>query len=153
LTNFITKAGPGIANSTVTILEVEDDQLVTIDVVFQKRFNLQIMVNFRLHKIEGKAIKRILQAPKFNYCDFRRQGVYVPVLTDVMKVIESFGNLIFKCPAEPGLYSIKNFSISNVPVFPFMSPGSYLMVAELLDENVISKPELISRFKVYFTRN
>jgi Protein of unknown function (DUF1091) len=152
ITNLTVKTNPGISDVTIELKNVPNDQIVKINMTFFKRIDLQIMVNFRLSKIEGKTIKRILQAPKLNYCDFRRHGRSVPILSDLINVVASYGNLIFDCPAQPGTYSIEHFSVSKIPMLPIISAGNYLIISGLVDENVKTKPELIMQFKIYTTR-
>jgi Protein of unknown function (DUF1091) len=152
MTNITTETTPDWCNITVDLRDIENDQMLSIYVYFLKRLQNNIMVKFKLLKIEGKAMKKIFQPPKFNYCDMRRHDSFVPVFTDLLKIIEANGNLIFKCPAEPGLYAIRDLQVNKYPIMSVIASGNYLIVAELLDENQKPKSVLITRLKVYLRR-
>jgi Protein of unknown function (DUF1091) len=152
VTDIVAQGNPGLTNVTVSLKNVVDDQNLSINLTIFKRLNHQIMVNFKLSKMEGKAMKTIFQAPKFNYCDLRRHGVAMPIVTDLFKAVEVYGNLVFKCPAEPGVYSIKDMNVNKLPIMSLISTGVYVIATEMMDENRRSRPDLIMRFKAFFSR-
>jgi hypothetical protein len=87
ISDIATVGGPGRANVTIDLRSVGDDQIVSVSVTFLKRLNNQIILNFMLSKIKGEKTKKMFQAPKLNYCDMRRHGSFVPILSDLIKVV------------------------------------------------------------------
>jgi Protein of unknown function (DUF1091) len=152
-TNLVAKDTPGISNINFELIDVDNDQFVNTNITLLKRIDFQIMMNFGLLKIEGKTTKRLFQAPKFNYCAFRRHGDSMPVVSDVFKAVAASGTFAFNCPAEPGTYTMRNFSISKIPMLSIIPTGKNMLLCELIDENSKSKPVLIYRYKLYFQKN
>jgi Protein of unknown function (DUF1091) len=151
ITNMTVKGNPGVSQVTFELTEVNSDQFINLNMTLLKPIGYQIMANFKVSKVEGKSIKRVFQAPKFNYCVLRRHGGIIPILSDVLSLIACHGNLVFECPAEQVTYSVKNFPVREIPTMSMMS-GSYLILFELLDENVKSRPKLIIQYKVPFIK-
>jgi Protein of unknown function (DUF1091) len=151
ITNMTVKDNPGVSNVTFELVKVNNDQFINLNMTLLKPIGYQIMANFKVSKVEGKSIKRVIQAPKFNYCVLRRHGGIIPILSDFLRLIACHGNLVFECPAEQVTYSVRNFPVREVQTMSMMS-GSYLILFELLDENVKSKPKLIIQYKVYFIK-
>jgi Protein of unknown function (DUF1091) len=89
---------------------------------------------------------KILQIPKLNYCDLRRTSGNIPILSEFLKSLESYGNLIFDCPALPGVYYVKAFPMSDLTIAQFIPVGYYNMILEIFDDNDRKKSQLVARF-------
>jgi Protein of unknown function (DUF1091) len=137
---------------TVNLSKAVDDQTFSVNLTIYKLVKNQIMFYLKLSKMEGKVMKKIFQVPKFNYCNLRRHGAAMPIVTDLFKAAEEYGNLVFKCPAEPGFYTLKDVEVNKLPIMSLVSTGVYLLTAEMMDENRRSRPDLIMRFKLFVTR-
>jgi Protein of unknown function (DUF1091) len=88
----------------------------------------------------------MLDIPKVNYCDLRRTSGKVPILSEFLTSLESFGNLIFNCPASPGAYYVKDFPMTAFTAAPLIPVGYYYMVIEMYDDNDRKKSQLVAKF-------
>jgi Protein of unknown function (DUF1091) len=105
-----------------------------------------LQITFKMFKIENGIKKKLLQLPKLNYCDLRRTSGIVPILSEFLTSLEPFGNLIFNCPASPGVYYVKGFPMSAFTAAPLIPVGYYFMVVEVFDDNDRKKSQLVAKF-------
>jgi Protein of unknown function (DUF1091) len=149
---MVAQGTPGLTNASVILTRDVDDQTYSINITILKRLTNKIMVDFKMSKIEGKGMKKIFQVPKFNYCNMRRQGAAIPVMTDLFKAIEQYGNMVFKCPAVPGFYTLKDVQVIKLPIMNLFPTGVFVLNTDVTDDNLGPKPELILRFKMIITK-
>jgi hypothetical protein len=91
----------------------------------------------------------MIQIPKFNYCDMRRSGSTVPLISTLFVELLKYGNIAAPCPIKPGLYFVKNYTVQQTATFSFFPAGVYTSVIQLLDEN--DKPKVIVKIEQFFT--
>jgi hypothetical protein len=145
---------PGWVNGTSHTTNSPTDQLVIFNLTIYRTLNLRIMIIFNVFKVtNGKGEKKLLQIPKINYCDFRRSSNSVPILSDLIKFAETFGNIFFKCPAQPGFYYVKDVPVSAIPIWILMPTGNYHISVRLIDENDVKKPVNFYKADAFFERN
>jgi Protein of unknown function (DUF1091) len=111
------------------------------------------MIIFTIFKTDSGKKLKILQIPKLNYCDFRRSGDVVPVLSDLSQFAGSFGNLIFKCPAQPGNFYIKDLPLNLLPIWTLVPKGNFQFVVSFTDENNVKKPVNFLKVGAFVTQN
>lgn len=109
-------------------------------------------MTFQLFRIANRQKLKILHVPKLNYCDLRRKTGTIPILTDLLKVWEHYGNIVFVCPAEPAMYYIKDFPIDSMPIGALIPIGQYSMAVDIIDENNRKKPVIVASFVNFFDR-
>jgi len=128
-----------------------DDHLLSLNLTLQRVLDYKIMLVFKISKIEGDAKKKILQIPKISFCELRRKGFVVPVLSDILKIVADFGNLVFYCPAKPGFYFLKDFPINYLPIATIIPSGNYRLDFQLINENK-AKPLNLWKLELYLTK-
>jgi hypothetical protein len=91
----------------------------------------------------------MIQIPKFNYCDMRRSGNTVPLISKLFEELLEYGNIAAPCPIKPGLYFIKNYPVQQTTMLSFFPAGTYTSAIQLLDEN--DKLKVIIKIEQVFT--
>jgi hypothetical protein len=161
----------GIANTTLN--NVTGQQLLNINLNLYKELKFKIMVKYpmslifisyviifiifffvvveyKLFKIENEEKIKMLQIPKFNYCNIRRSGSTVPLISKLFNELLKYGNIVAPCPIKPGNYFIKNFPVQTSGLLSFFPAGLYTSAIQLLDENAKSKT--IIKIELFFSR-
>jgi Protein of unknown function (DUF1091) len=103
-------------------------------------------MTFRIFNVENGIKKKMIQIPKFNYCDLRRTSGKIPILSEFLISLEAFGNIAFNCPALPGVYYVKAFPMSAITFAQFVPVAHYNMIIEIFDDNDRKKSQLVARF-------
>jgi Protein of unknown function (DUF1091) len=144
---------PGWTNGSFNLTNEPMGQLFSINITLGKNINLRIMMDFTVFKTDSGKKMRILQIPKFNYCDFRRSGDNVPLLSDLFRFVENYGNLLFKCPVEPGFFYIRDLPMGLLPKWSLFPRGKFQIILSLKDENNVKKPVNFIKATGFVTQN
>jgi Protein of unknown function (DUF1091) len=142
---------PGWLNGSFSVINTTDDQLLSLDITLQRLLDYKIVLAFQIFKIEGRVRKKVLQIPKINYCDAQRKGFIIPVLSDILKVLADYGNIVAHCPVKPGSYVLEEFPINYLPIATIIPLGNYGIVFQLIDENK-AKPLNLWKLELYLSK-
>jgi hypothetical protein len=85
-----------------------------------------------------------------NYCNLRRGGQMVPVLSDLIKDMEKHGNLTAFCPMKAGVYVLDNMLVEDLAMGNFFPTGDFHLVYQFIDDNG-KKSVMISRLDLHFS--
>jgi Protein of unknown function (DUF1091) len=142
-----TSASSNFTNDTVT-----GQQLLSIDMTVFKRLQFKVMLVFKLFRMEMQTKVKVFHIPKLNYCDLRQASGIVPMVSSILKSAEKFGNLIFKCPAAPGNYSMRDYPMGGLTIGAMIPPGLYVVHFDLIDENRKNNPVAFLKIECHMFR-
>jgi Protein of unknown function (DUF1091) len=115
-------------------------QFLSIDMTVFKRLQVKVMLVFKLYRMEMQTKVKMFHIPKLNYCDLRQASGVVPMVSSILKSTAKFGNLVFKCPAVPGNYSMRNYPMGGLTIGAMIPSGRYVIQLDLIDENRVNHP-------------
>jgi hypothetical protein len=88
-----------------------------------------------MFKVDNGKKTKLIDVPKLNYCQMRRAGSLIPMLSKMIDEVMEYGNLAQQCPLKPATYYLKDYPVERSVMASFFPIGSYFGTLKVYDEN------------------